>query len=152
MMALQTYPTKKFDTTYCSKSVASMWAQFMTSLMEEKRIRSKFSSEYSRGIKNSMTIHQCIKNTDPEVCNKYHKPAECYCFSPERGPHQRWSTWQDIELRSCITVRPTTLPNVYMNTSGSVSFKITQVILDQIFKQHSYNKANEMHNFPLYFG
>jgi len=77
-----------------------------------------------------MTIHQCIKNT--EVGNKYHKPAECYCLSPERGPHQQWSTWQDTELSSWITIRPMTLPNMYMNTFGS--FKITQVILDQIFK------------------
>jgi len=119
-MASQTFPTKEFDTTYYSKSVASMWVQFMWSLVEEKRKRSKFSSEYSRVINSSMTIHQCIKNTAPEVCNKYHKPAECYCHRPERGPHQRWSTWQDIELGSCITVRPMTLPNVYTNTFGSV--------------------------------
>jgi hypothetical protein len=83
-----------------------------------------------------MTVHQCIKNTAPEVCNKYRKPAECYCLGPERGPHQRWSTWQDTVLSSCITVKANdTSKHVYEHIWKSQSFKMTQVIIDQIFKQ-----------------
>jgi hypothetical protein len=56
----------------------SMQAQFTRSVAEEKWNRSSFSSEFTRVIKSSMPIRQCIKNTAPEMCNKYHKPADCY--------------------------------------------------------------------------